>query len=171
MANVIPREGLTKILKRNSARFILVASGMIAAAALIAILAIMPAYISVRIARAAVEASIRESGGAASADQEAAVHTQGLIASLTPIANATTSPVAALSVALAERPAGLSITSITYASDKSTILLTGIAARREAVSALRDALEATERFSSVTVPVAALVGAQEGRFTITLTGI
>lgn len=171
MANVIPREGLTKIMKRNSARFMLVASGVIAAAAIVAILAILPSYISVRIARAAVETAVRESAGAATADQDVAVRTQGLITNLTPIANATTSPVAALALALAEKPAGLSITSISYTADKSTILLTGTASRREAVSALSDALEASKRFSSVTVPVAALVGAQEGRFTITLTGI
>jgi hypothetical protein len=171
MANVIPREGLSKIRKRNSARFILVASGMIAAAALLAILAIMPAYVSIRVARAAAEAGVHEAGEAASEDQDEAIRTQRLILTLTPIANATTSPISALSAALAEKPAGLSITSISYASDKSTILLAGTATRREAVSALRDTLEATKRFSSVTVPVAALVGAQEGRFTITLTGI
>jgi hypothetical protein len=148
-----------------------VGASMLAAGAIIAILSIMPAYISVRIARAAVEADARENGGAASADQEAAVRTQGLMTHLTPIANATTSPVSALAIALAEKPAGLSITSITYSSDKSTITLTGTATRREAVSTLRDTLDATKRFASVTVPVAALVGTQEGRFTITLTGI
>lgn len=149
----------------------LVGAGVIAAAALVAILAIMPAYISVRIARASVETASSPSDGPASADQEAAVRTQKLITSLAPVANATTSPTGALAAALAEKPAGLSITSITYASDKSTLVLSGTASRREAVSALRDALEATGRFSSVAVPVAALVGAQEGRFTITLTGI
>lgn len=171
MANVIPREGLSKIGKRNSARFLFVGACMSAAAAIVAILAIMPAYLSVRVARASVETAAQQSGGTATADQEAAVRTQGLITNLTPIANATTSPVGALDVALAEKPAGLSITSITYTSDKSTIVLTGTASRREAVSALRDALEASKRFSTVAVPVAALVGAQEGRFTITLTGI
>lgn len=157
--------------KRNSARFLLVGSFMISAAAVVAILAIMPAYISVQIARAAVENGAERGGGTASADHEAAVRTQGLITQLNPVANATSSPTDALSLALAQKPAGLSITTITYARDKSTILLTGISQRREAVNALRDALEATKRFSSVTVPVSALVGAQEGRFTITLTGI
>lgn len=169
MANVIPREGLSKIQKRNTARFLLLGSGMFAAAAVIAIFAILPAYVSVRIARASVDSAVRESARAAGEEQAAAVRTQMLITNLTPIANATSSPTDVLSVALAQKPAGISITTISFVGGaKSNILLTGTAQRREAVTTFRDALQASGRFSNVAVPVAALVGTQEGRFTITL---
>jgi Tfp pilus assembly protein PilN len=170
MANVIPREGLSKMQKRNSARFLLLGSFIFATAAVIAILAILPAYVSVRIARAAVDSAMQDSTSAGmGTEQAAAVRTQTLITNLTPIANATSSPTDTLSVALSLRPAGISITTITYTGgSKSSILLTGTSERREAVTAFRDALQASGRFSNVAVPVAALVGTQEGRFTITL---
>lgn len=172
MANVIPREGLSKMQKRNTARFLLISSFMIAGAALVAILAILPAYVSVRIARASIESANQEAAGSMSADQDTAIRTQALITNLTPIANATSSPSSALAFALAQKPAGISITTITYTGgSKPTILLTGTSQRREAMNTFRDALEASGRFSSVAVPVAALVGAQEGRFTITLNGM
>lgn len=172
MANVIPRDGLSKIQKRNTARFLLVGSGMFATAAIVAILAILPAYVSIQIARASVDSAAQESSAGMGEEQAAAVRTQALITNLTPIANATTSPTDALSVALAQKPTGISITTISFVGgSKSNILLTGTAARREAVTTFRDALQATGRFSSVAVPVAALVGTQEGRFTVTLSGI
>jgi energy-coupling factor transporter transmembrane protein EcfT len=172
MANVIPREGLSKMQKRNTARFLLIGALMIGGAAVIAILAILPAYVSVRVARAALDSTNQGVGTESlGEDQAAAVRTQGLITNLSPIANATTSPVDALMTALAQKPAGISITTFTYTSGTKTLLLTGTSQQREAVNAFRDALEASGRFGSVAVPVAALVGAQEGRFTVTLGGI
>lgn len=170
MANVIPREGLAKIQKRNTARFILIGSLMISAAASIAILAILPAYVSVQIARASVDAAAQDTAGGLGEEQQAALRTQTLITHLLPIANATSSPTGAVTSALAQKPAGISITTISFTGSK-TILLTGTSQNREAINAFREALEASEQFSSVAVPVAALVGAQEGRFTITLNGM
>ena len=158
--------------KRNSARFLLLGSLMFAAAAIVAILAILPAYVSVRIARAAVDSSAQQAAAESMTDdQNAAVRTQGLLTHLAPVVNATTSPSGALTIALAQKPADASITLITYASNAKSLVLTGTSQRREAVNAFRDALEASGRFSSVAVPVAALVGAQDGRFTVTLSGI
>lgn len=172
MANVIPREGLSKIQKRNNARFLFLGSLMFAAAAVVAILAILPAYVSVRIARAAVDSATEQAANESmSADQDAAVRTQGLLTNLGSVANATTSPSSALTTALAQKPIDASITLITYNANARSIVLTGTSDRREAVNAFRDALEASGRFAGVAVPVAALVGAQEGRFTVTLSGI
>ncbi|OHB18801.1 MAG: hypothetical protein A2854_02965 [Parcubacteria group bacterium RIFCSPHIGHO2_01_FULL_56_18] len=169
MANVIPREGLSKMQKRHGARFLLLGSYMFAAAAVIAILAILPAYVSVRIARASVDSETQESSGGVGTEQATAIRTQSLITNLTPIANATSSPTGALSIALAQKPAGISITTISFLGGaKPSILLTGTSQRREAVTAFRDELKASGRFSNVAVPVAALVGTQDGRFTITL---
>ncbi len=154
------------------ARFLFIGSATLAAGACIAILALLPAIVSVRIARASLDAPLQESAhGNASADQAAAARAQALIGALRPIAQATSSPTDVISFALAQKPAGISITNITYTGgDKSEIVLSGMSGAREAVNTFRDALEKTGRFSSVVVPVAALVGTQDGRFTVTLSG-
>jgi hypothetical protein len=173
MSNVLPQSEKKAARRRMFARFLLIGSCALGAGAGVAILSITPALISVKIARASLDASQREEAqGNMSEDQTAALRAQGLITALLPIANATSSPTEALSLALAQKPAGISITAITYSSGaKSAIALTGTADRREAVSAFRDNLEKTGRFSKVEVPVAALLGTQEGKFTITLSGI
>jgi Tfp pilus assembly protein PilN len=172
MANVIPPEEINVVRRKISARFILVASGAIAIGALIAILALMPAYLSVRVARASIDSAINQAAaGNLSAEQTAAVRTQGLITTLKPLASATSSPSDALLRALALKPPGVSITSITYSGGKSSVVLSGTSARREAVDEFRRALEASARFTTVSVPVSAIVGTQEGRFSITLGGI
>lgn len=172
MANVIPREGLSAVRKRNMARFVFVGAVIFSSAAIVAILSILPAYVSVRVARASVDAVNREAAAESrSEDQQASARTQALLNVLTPIASATSSPSESLIIALSEKPAAISITSISYVAGTKTIEIAGTSAQREAISALRDALEASGRFSNVAVPVAALVGAQEGRFTVTLSGI
>lgn len=173
MANVIPPEEIIVLRRKTNARFIYVAGIVIAVGAIVAILAIMPAYISVRVARASVDTTMGEAAaGNLSSDQATAVRTQSLIAALKPIASATSSPTDALSRALSVKPAGVSITTITYGGGaKSTVILSGTSARREGVDEFRRALEESGRFSSVSVPVSAIVGTQEGRFSITLSGI
>lgn len=173
MANVIPPEEMTIVRRTITSRFVFVGSAIIATGACIAILALMPAYLSVRVARASVDTVISNAAaGNLSDDQTAAVRTQGLIATLKPIASATSSPSDGLSRALSVKPTGVSITSITYKSGaKSSLVLSGVSTRREGVDEFRRALEGSARFSSVSVPVSALVGTQEGRFSITLSGI
>ncbi|OGG58574.1 hypothetical protein A2765_02515 [Candidatus Kaiserbacteria bacterium RIFCSPHIGHO2_01_FULL_56_24] len=173
MSNVLPQSEKKAARRRMFAHFLLIGSIAFGAGACVAILSIVPAFLSVKIARAALDASQRDHAqGSVSEDQSAAVRAQGLITALQPIANASSSPTEALSLALAQKPAGLSITAITYTGGaKGTLALTGTADRREAVSAFRDGLEKTGRFSKVEVPVAAILGTQEGKFTITLSGI
>lgn len=157
--------------RRMSARFLLIGSLMLAASAILAILAILPAYISVSISRATLESSTEAAVQSPSGDQAAAQRTQSFITLLKPLASATSSPATTLVTALTQKPAGVSITSISFVGGaKQTLILSGVSSRREAVNQFRDALEKTGLFSSVAVPVAALVGTQEGRFTITLTG-
>lgn len=154
-------------MKRLRARFVFTASLVLCIAAVIASLSLFPSLISVRIARASLPAQAEISESARD-DQTQNARALALVAALSPLANATSSPAEVLFAALGERPAGMSITAMSYSKGK--IELSGVATNREAVSVMRDALEKDGRFSSVTVPVAAIVGTQEGRFTMTLTG-
>jgi len=169
MSNVLPTEHKKKETGRLWTRFLLVGAVMLAGGAVVATLAILPAFISVRIARAGIETS--EAARLASGDQSAAARAQVLLGILGSIAAATSSPSGVLAGALSLKPANISVNTIIYTGGgQGKIVLSGVAGRREAVSEYRDALSGSGRFVDVAVPVAALVGTQEGKFTITLSG-
>ena len=137
-------------------------------AALVSLIALLPAFISVRIAGAALQKSDSEVAPQVREDQKKQGRAIALVNALLPIATATTSPSQAAITAISLKPAGMRINSLSY--KKGTVVVIGIADKREAISAYRDALEKSGQYTSVAVPIAALVGSQEGRFTITLTG-
>ena len=172
MGNVLPQGEKIIVQSGMRARFLLTGSLVITGAACVAILSILPALISVRIARASLESSVQESQGSLKEERAAALRAQNLITALGPLVQATSSPIEALSVVLAQKPVGISLTTITYSGGaKGTLVLSGTSDGRDAVNAFRDALGKTGRFSNVAIPVAALVGTQGGRFTVTLSGV
>lgn len=167
MANVLP-SARTTLARRARARFVIVLGLTISASALVAILALLPAFISISIARAGLAT---ESATEAPEEQAEAARTLALIQTLNAFAG-TTSPSTALEASLALRPQRVSVTSVRYASGApASLILSGVSAEREGVNGYRDALVSDGRFGKVSVPVAALVGTQEGRFSITLSGI
>ncbi len=167
MANVLPI-ARTTLVRRMRARLLIVVSLTLSAAALIAILALLPAFISISIARAGL---VSEAPAEASLEQGEAARTLALIQTLNTFVG-TTSPSVKLLEALTLRPQGVSISSVRYtAGAPASLVLSGASARREGVSGYRDVLLSDGRFGKVSVPVAALVGTQEGRFSITLSGI
>jgi Tfp pilus assembly protein PilN len=169
MSNVLTAEGKKAIDARLRGRFLLATSLVLAGGAIIACLSLAPAIISVQVASASLAAPSEEAE-AAREDSIKAGRAQSLIAALGPLVSATSSASVALGEALALQPADISITVITYTAESNTIVLSGLSKGREAVNDFRDALEASELFTDVAVPVAALVGTQQGRFTITLKG-
>lgn len=167
MANVLPSARTTLAL-RMRARYIIVLGLTLSASAFVAILALLPAFISISIARAGLTA---ESTHEAPTEQVEAARTLALIQTLSAFAG-TTSPATVVPSVLALRSPGISVTSIRYTSGApASLILSGTSAAREGVSGYRDALVSDGRFGKVSVPVAALVGTQEGRFSITLSGI
>ena len=166
MSNVLTGEA-KKVLDTTAwTRFIMVGAAASAFGALAAVIALLPAFINVRIARASLEAP--SAAQEAREDNATASHAQTLVDALKPLTG--TPPSDALAEALALQPAGISITGIAYRTNPEEIELTGISKNREDVNAFRDVLVQSGRFTGVEVPVAALVGTQEGRFTMTLTG-
>lgn len=171
MANVLPSEEKATLLKRQRARFVFVGGCMFFCAALVSSIALIPALIIVRVDLASLQSSVEQVRTEAANDLAVQANTQGLIDALNPILNATTSPSFILTTALQQKPPGISITSASFSGGSAgTLVLSGISESRQSVNAYRDALEKEGHFSTVTIPVAALVGTQEGRFTVTLSG-
>ena len=168
MSNVLPPEEKNLILRRFRERFIALGALVLLLGAGVASLSLLPSLILV----SSAEASLRRATEAASKtvreDQVIQTRTLALIQALQGAIQATSSPTQVLQRALELKPKGLKITSIS--AEKGKMLLSGISDRRESINAYREALEKSSIFTSVAIPVAALVGAQEGRFTVTLTG-
>jgi len=169
MANVLPFEEKKRLSRRMFARFIFVLSLTLILGAVIASLALLPAILQVRIAQEALTSPENEVARTARDDQAKGARAQILMDALSPIVLATSTPATeALDAALALKPASVSISNISYGP--GSIQLSGVSNNRQAVNAFRDALEKDSHFKTVAVPVAALVGTQDGRFTMTLTG-
>lgn len=111
----------------------------------------------------------RDAAASASEDESRAIADGGaLLAQLAPRAG-TSSPSTATAQAIALRPKGIHIAHVSYTSKPQTLIITGDGPR-EAVSAYRTLLAGDSRFASVVVPINALVGADNGSFTLTITG-
>ncbi len=149
-------------------RFTIVGVLIVILGALLASVALIPTMIAVRSAENALAQNAGELSPQAQDDQTKQTRAQALLLALNPVVQATTSPSAILTSALGRTPEDVSVSSMSY--KRGEITLTGVAQNRGGVSEYRDALQASGLFKGVTVPVAALVGVQEGRFTITLTG-
>ena len=168
MANVLPPQARTRLLRTMRARAIIVIGLALSMMAIVAILALLPAFITTAIARTGIAS---ESGATTSAEQAEAARALALIKTLEPFAT-TTSPSTTLLEALALRPEGVVVTGIRYSAGKpASFILSGTSARREGVNSYKEILLSEGRFGEVSVPVAALVGTQEGRFSMTLSGI
>ena len=173
MANLLPPPAKENIRQMDTARFIMLGSFALIAAALIACVSILPSYILLKVQEA------EESDAAAAQSSEVAsvktdlTKSQALVTQFTPLA--TSSPfLATFESILTNRSRGLQLKELSYTrATKGTngeIILDGVSASRDDINAFRVALDADSRFSNVSVPVSALAGAQDGRFTITLNG-
>ncbi len=95
---------------------------------------------------------------------------QALLAQLAAL-GATSTPAAVVADIVAKRPKDVAITHITFSRNvPQAIVISGKTARRDAVNEYRSALASDTRFSSVSVPINALVGTQDGSFSLTVTG-
>lgn len=173
MSNVLPQETRDRIVSDIRAKYVTVAAAMLAGAGMVAILAILPAYVSIYVPKLALEESSKELKNleAQAADDKATVvRTRALLGELGAVRP---EPVSAPLIAevLALKPASITIDNIAYRpGSPGTLTLAGKSADRQDLEAYRETLVRLGRFDSVAVPVAALVGALSGAFTITLTG-
>lgn len=168
MTNVIPPEDLKDVWRGYRARLIIVFSSFALVFALLGGLALLPSYIALEmLAPESAEPGARDEE---SKDAAELMRTQALVLQAAPLLAATSSATTMIEAALSLKPRGVSIDRIVYVGgDSQDLQLTG-AASRNALNEYRTILGSDPRFVNVSVPVGALVGAEGGRFSITLKG-
>ena len=165
MANLLPIKAQKKVGRARLARLIIVVSFVSGALGVLTLLVLAPSFMAFGII-APIE-NVSEEKKPPSDAVAAAARTKAIITNIAPIISSDVSPSKIIKAALSVRPQGVIIDSISYSQKKLTIV--GVASR-EGVNAYRDALGGLKVFSSISVPVGALVGTKSGNFTITLSG-
>ncbi len=167
MTNLLPLPAQKSLWGIHSARFILILSLVMIALAVIALLALSPSFVALEV-NTLSEEEMAAQGSNAAESQKSMAKSQLLLSAISPLIYSTSSPSAAIEKALSLRPKGALVQRVRYVSSSKSIQLSGTA-NREALTAYRAALEAEGTFTSVAVPVAALVSSN-GQFSITLGG-
>lgn len=177
MANVLPKERLQSVWGEFRDRLVLVGALAFLGLALLAGLALLPAYAALQIEQNLLEQ--RSASGPASADpnpqsrneRNDISRSQSLLIRVAPYVSATSSPSELIGIALEPRPKGVFVNHIGFTSGRGgTIVIDGVAPGREEINQYREGLSKNPRFTGVSVPVGALIGAEGGKFTITLSG-
>ncbi len=175
MSNIVPTVVRERLESAAKARVVFVSALMLGLAAVVASVALMPALFL------AITPLIDESKSLSELEKEQtaqyetsrkeAASTRANIAMLAPLIEGRVSPQALIGRVYALRPSGVSISAIKYhAGTSGQIVITGTSNAREPLNDYRSTLMNTGLFEGVSVPVAALVGALEGNFSMTLTG-
>ena len=170
MANVLPQEIQKRIVTVQRARYIIAGSVVLTAAAVISLIALLPNYILVTSSRGD-SASNNLSQAEIAKDTtylSDLTATQATLGEIAPLVSSSTSPSAAIIAALILRPKGISIDQLTYAP--GSLIVSGSAVQGSAIDAYRSALAGDPHFTSAVVPVGVLLGNENGRFSITLSG-
>ncbi len=175
MSNILSSVERARVARIARDRLILCSSLMMSLVAFVALLAITPSLLTVAIplmtSQGAVSSAEAESAALQEEGRSQASRTRSMVAVLAPFAEERASVNARITQLYALRPSGVSIETITYQSGvQGQISITGVSDAREPVNDFRTILMAEGGYESVSVPIAALVGALEGRFTMTLSG-
>ena len=168
MANVLPEQVQRKVSREYLARFVIALSLVSLAISFIAFLSLLPVEVALQMESASLatlEANAPQSEAAA-ADKTALTHTQAILNVVGPYVSTSSAMLDAIRASVADRPAGLTISSLSYAAGSKTISLVGLGT---SVNEFNANLKADPHFTAVQVPINALVGNSK-QFTLTLTG-
>lgn len=170
MSNLLPHAIQDQIWADTCARFIATVAVMLIVSAGISMVTLIPAY-AVLVVRTPV-GSAHSNLSASSTPGTAAdiALAQEIIRGFAPVIQATSSPETALAAMLAVKPEDVDLTHISYAYGKPSVMaLVGDAETRDYLNEYRVALTQAH-LGIVSVPVSALVGTQDGHFTMTISG-
>lgn len=163
--NLLPAVPQQAIRKEIRARFLLAFSLVFLGAAMIAALALAPAEVSL-VFFSPPSAQSPQGNANPTEDSAAITQTKALLAAVQPFES--TSSLEEISQALSSAGAGISINDISYTESSESLTIGGTAQTPDEVNALRQSLQQDSAFSNVSVPVSALLGSQNGDFTITM---
>lgn len=167
MSNILPHEAKKAVWSMYRARFMIAGSLIALLVAGLSALSLLPSYLALHAADSTQETATASS--LASDDDRAALASlKSMMAALSPIVSATTTPTSAISYALTLKPPTISIDHISYTTGQ--ILLAGSTATREAIGGFRQTLSLDPHFKGVSIPVGDLTGAPGARFSLTLSG-
>ncbi|MBI5470176.1 hypothetical protein HY968_02530 [Candidatus Kaiserbacteria bacterium] len=172
MTNLLPEIERRRIWSGLRARFVLAGSTLAITAAVLSALSLVPSYVVYEFATGASGTESPSLPAALSGPETFDLsRAQMLSKAFLPFVSATTTPTDIIKDVLALLPRGVKVDHITYTpGSPSSLMLAGLAVSREGINAYRDALSASLKFKTVSVPVGALVGTDAGRFTVTLSG-
>ncbi|MBI4133000.1 hypothetical protein HY478_00130 [Candidatus Uhrbacteria bacterium] len=168
MSNLLPKDALRTLSGWERSRLLLVGSLSAIALGFIVLLSLAPLYLM----HAEFGQEIPEVKLPASqqTERESIARAAILVRELKGVASST-SAVDILQAVINARPPKVTISSIGYVrGNPSVITIGGIAPSRDEISAYRTVLSKDPRFTSVSVPLGTLTGADGGRFSITLSG-
>jgi len=173
MANLLPPAAKENLRRDRATRLASFGAVALLAAGGLALLALTPSYIVLKMQESQGTNAIATQTPEIVAAKSDLARAQSVVTQIAPLATSTVF-LDALNEVLENRPRGMSLDTISYAKaangGKGQIVVAGTSAGREAINTYRIALEKDARFDAVSVPVSALAGAQDGHFTITLTG-
>ncbi len=171
MSNILPKEAKKAVRSTYRARFIVAGSFTALFVAGLCALALLPSYLALHAGDVAGIPMSTSTKAVSDADRSAIASIRTMLASLSPILVATTTPTVAMTKVLSLRPSTITIDHLTYSEgDPGTIVVTGSAATREAINGYRQALSSDPLFKSVSVPIGDLTGEPGARFSLTLSG-
>jgi len=165
MANLLPINEQKKIWRMYRARFLIAAAYALLAVSFLALCSLVPSYLILALSTEPDES--RASSTELVDDPTAMARAQILVDAISPLIRATTTPTQIIEAAISARPKSVLVSKITYAPGQ--LVLSGIAPR-EAIDVFRTELGKNLSFTAVSVPVSALVGRDENRFSITISG-
>lgn len=167
MTNLLPLTRVRHIRFFYLTRFVKVFGLLLAGAAVCALLSLAPAlWVFTVESRIGTEVPNSFDAATRQKDRLMLISGSGYIDILSPIVSATTTPSEAIAHALALRPHGIVVDHIAYT--QGTITLGGSTLEPALLDRYRLMLLADPLFPKVAVPVDALVGASNGRFTLTI---
>ena len=169
MMNLLPEPAQKKVLSDYRAHHILAGSLLLLGSAFLSVLAFLPSYAALFVTRP------QEVVGAGTVSQNQTdlndvMRAQLLVSQLGPVLSATSTASRAIRAALEARPKRVHVDHISYTKSPFNLMVVGAADGRDDINSFREAVVAEGKFSTVSIPVGALLGAQGGRFTMTLSG-
>ena len=169
MTNLLPSDQQRSVWAFYRARFLIAAALVLILFAAVAAISLIPSYLALELASPPAPGSA-SSTSRATTDGAVLARAQTIIRIVKPLAQNATTTSDIIRGALDARPKGVLVKHIAIQTgDQSQMTISGTAGR-DAVSAYHDALQKLPFFTSVSVPVNALVGSDNGAFSITLTG-